>query len=462
MKEKSHTIVTIHVKDDANHLRKNFECNQEILLNEMHYFRNYISASTSSKDLDIAVHCEMIIFTWLYEYINHQVSNEDLTIKNVLSLLISADFLIMPRLVKDCTEFILGHLAEFQSTAMNLSIIQDPLVEQMAAQCSPELLLSHLRVSLQVLKGSFVDHVFQMKTRHLLAPWSTSISLFGRPNDSSNHSKPQNNAQHPMLEDPIAFCRFCRECYPSSGQQTLECRPAIERSQGLELTIHGELVSRHSREPRWSLLEFLQNLRDHSRFSWCHVYWFCFSQLHVFTCDVCHMRFSLARSTSCATHPGSNDDHTYSCCKLPCFTLGCATPQARGCRLVNHQVAELDDIYTQFSQLYRETAEFQELIPYHLNEETALVSEEDARALESGPTDLRRRIRRTIFREKYATSAHLPSATNSTLDAEMSKKQSALTKNFPHYKKQWQRDQQQEKDRLMMHQLTIQLQKIAP
>jgi len=69
----------------------------------MKYFEKYLTEATSVEDIDISVHCDIKIFEWLMRYLKFKESDSQfqskdepipkLDIKNVISILISSDFL---------------------------------------------------------------------------------------------------------------------------------------------------------------------------------------------------------------------------------------------------------------------------------------------------------------------------------------------------------------------------------
>ena len=82
----------------------------------MKYFEKYLTEATSVDDIDISVHCDIKIFEWLMKYLKQKDSGDKpitiyasaiatteeataatggpkLDIKNVISILISSDFL---------------------------------------------------------------------------------------------------------------------------------------------------------------------------------------------------------------------------------------------------------------------------------------------------------------------------------------------------------------------------------
>jgi hypothetical protein len=90
------------VFDENRKINKDFTCEKDLLIAHMKYFEKYLTDSTSIDDIDISVHCDIKIFEWLMKYLHLKESiipiNSDgdqpkLDIKNVISILISSDFL---------------------------------------------------------------------------------------------------------------------------------------------------------------------------------------------------------------------------------------------------------------------------------------------------------------------------------------------------------------------------------
>ena len=67
-------------------------------------------------DIDISVHCDIKIFEWLMKYLKQKENDAQdetgpkLDIKNVISILISSDFLQMKVLVQECIDFVIENL----------------------------------------------------------------------------------------------------------------------------------------------------------------------------------------------------------------------------------------------------------------------------------------------------------------------------------------------------------------
>ena len=95
----------IHVTDENRKIEKDFVCKKSILLAEMKYFEQFLTEADSSEDLDISVHCDVKIFDWLMKYVRDK-SDPKIENKNVISILISSDFLRMAGLVDECIRYI--------------------------------------------------------------------------------------------------------------------------------------------------------------------------------------------------------------------------------------------------------------------------------------------------------------------------------------------------------------------
>ena len=115
--------------------KKDFTCPRDLIVEEMQYFADYLSTDVHVyDDVDISVHCDIGIFDWLMQYTKRGLLEDtagntisvplkkpslskppECTIRvnqlllvylepgNVISILISSNFLKMPTLVSDDT-----------------------------------------------------------------------------------------------------------------------------------------------------------------------------------------------------------------------------------------------------------------------------------------------------------------------------------------------------------------------
>jgi Domain of unknown function (DUF3342) len=86
--------IVIHVFDENRKMNKDFKCEKNLLLSQMKYFEQYLQDAQSLDDIDISVHCDIKIFEWLMRYLKDN-QEPKLDLKNVISILISSDFLGM-------------------------------------------------------------------------------------------------------------------------------------------------------------------------------------------------------------------------------------------------------------------------------------------------------------------------------------------------------------------------------
>lgn len=137
----------------------------------MKYFEKFIDQATKSSEIDITVHCDIKIFDWLVRYMHqkdrlaksnmtgvfaarHLIyrkktdeekqkdkineafgSNEKvpvLDLKNVISILISADFLSIKDLIKECIAYVISNLHDIVRLPIDMSCLNDKIIYQIA------------------------------------------------------------------------------------------------------------------------------------------------------------------------------------------------------------------------------------------------------------------------------------------------------------------------------------------
>lgn len=117
----------------------------------MKYFEKHLKASESTEDIDISVHCDVLIFEWLLNYIeseeqkatnNESIKFYDVVVKegdnykavptnkrrkpnfeigNAISILISSDYLKMSGLVDDCLDFFIQNINDILRLPIDMS-----------------------------------------------------------------------------------------------------------------------------------------------------------------------------------------------------------------------------------------------------------------------------------------------------------------------------------------------------
>ena len=57
-----------------NLVTRDFTCPRDLLVNEMKYFSEYLSTdSQRMEEVDISVHCDILIFDWLLKYVKRSI-----------------------------------------------------------------------------------------------------------------------------------------------------------------------------------------------------------------------------------------------------------------------------------------------------------------------------------------------------------------------------------------------------
>lgn len=123
----------IHVIDDLRQIRKDFFCKQSQLLEHMKYFEACLAGVSPDDEVEISVHCDIKVFEWLSEYMDGSREVSTLDTKDVVSILISADFLQMKALVEDCIERMYDSLEHVLLLPLDLGCLPERLVLKLSA-----------------------------------------------------------------------------------------------------------------------------------------------------------------------------------------------------------------------------------------------------------------------------------------------------------------------------------------
>jgi len=293
--------VVIHVFDEFRKTSRDFTCARGVLLDNMRYFRAFLTDSNELDEIDISVHCDVDIFELLVEYMHRRQETDwhpRLSLDNIASILVSSEFLQMDDLVDDCARFISARLQEFVMLRVDLSCLSDTSVARIADKCSADQL-----------------HRLQDPKDKIL-------------------SKLQRNKVDSLVKalPGIELCACCDTVYSTQGgaNQLPGCR---KNSQTIGR--HGELSAQHQATAGWQLDTFLRELAGDRRVGWTGVYWYIWAATNWFDCTSCRAKCTYLEWTRCAFHPGSVTDHgaetKYACCGSRVFnadeaaTVGCSS-----------------------------------------------------------------------------------------------------------------------------------------
>ena len=81
------------------------------------------------EDVDISVHCDIYVFEWLMQHMKG--NNPNLEISNVVSIVISSQFLQMNELVDECVSFMAKNLSQIIELPLDLSCLNDQLLKKL-------------------------------------------------------------------------------------------------------------------------------------------------------------------------------------------------------------------------------------------------------------------------------------------------------------------------------------------
>ena len=143
--KKPSELIVIHVFDENRKVNKDFSCEKDLLVTHMKYFDKYLTEATSVDDIDISVHCDIKIFEWLMKYLKQKEGDQTtpieantsgpgptLDIKNVISILISSDFLQMRVLVEECIDFVIRNLHDVVRLPIDMNCLNQNLIKKIA------------------------------------------------------------------------------------------------------------------------------------------------------------------------------------------------------------------------------------------------------------------------------------------------------------------------------------------
>ncbi|XP_060598955.1 SANT and BTB domain regulator of class switch recombination-like isoform X3 [Ruditapes philippinarum] len=323
-------MMVIHVCDEAKSLKQDFQCPRDLLVQEMKYFAEYLSTDAQRwEEVDISVHCDVQIFEWLMRYVKRSdVSDkpklaaknnkrQQMEPNNVISILISSDFLKMDSLVQECIEYCHGNMSAIVSTPCNMNCINDKLVGRIAD------LFSHNEADdIKDRKDKFKSKLFAKKLEKLFEP------------DFTNQDCLENAST-------LFRCSICKKMLTRNLERKVKCMPSR-----MTIDKRGQLTFCHIRDPTFDVNQYLIDLKTQLK-SWREVYWRMWGTVHYQMCSRCGETFSCTDYGHCKYHPepprydnemsSSSYVGTYPCCHQKCLRFD-PTQQNKGCRVRDHVV----------------------------------------------------------------------------------------------------------------------------
>ncbi|XP_030642896.1 uncharacterized protein KIAA1841 [Chanos chanos] len=319
--------MVIHVCDEAKNLKQDFVCPRDVLVNEMRYFAEYLSVDAQRwEEVDISVHCDVQIFDWLMNYVKRHADSDRKTNdkprlepSNVISILISSEFLKMDTLVEECIQYCHKHMSAIVATPCNMNCINSNLAARIA-----DLFNHNDADDIKDKKDKFKSKLFQKKIERLFDP------------DYQNRDSPGNAAT-------LYRCGLCLKLLTRDTERKIPCIPGK-----INIDACGNIVYTHTRHKNWDVHDYLTGLYEELK-SWVLVYWRIWGTINFLTCSCCKQTFLCIDLAQCRYHPEAvvypgigveqswRGTGLYPCCNQRVLRFD-PTGMPKGCKTRDHIV----------------------------------------------------------------------------------------------------------------------------
>ncbi|CAO2640849.1 SANT and BTB domain regulator of class switch recombination [Lemmus lemmus] len=329
--------MVIHVCDEAKNLKEDFICPRDLLISEMKYFAEYLSMDAQRwEEVDISVHCDVHIFNWLIKYVKRSTKeNKDCEIPtlepgNVISILISSEFLKMDSLVEQCIQYCHRNMNAVVAAPCNMNCINANLLTRIAD------LFTHNEIDdLKDKKDKFRSKLFCKKIERLFDP------EYFNPDSRNNAAT-------------LYRCCLCKKLLTRETERRIPCIPGK-----INVDRHGNIIYIHIRDKTWDVHEYLNSLFEELK-SWRDVYWRLWGTINWLTCSRCCQAFLCIEFSHCQYHTemvvysttvsslSTVGTGVYPCCNQKVLRFD-PTQLTKGCKVRDHMVilhdqGECDDV----------------------------------------------------------------------------------------------------------------------
>ncbi|KAK1905841.1 putative protein KIAA1841 like [Dissostichus eleginoides] len=317
--------MVIHVCDETKNLKQDFTCPRDLLVKEMRYFAEYLTVDAQRwEEVDISVHCDVQIFDWLMNYVRRNSAGEGnrdkprLEPSNVISILISSEFLKMDTLVEECIQYCHKHMSSIVATPCNMNCINSNLATRIA-----ELFNHNEADDIRDKKDKFKSKLFQKKIERLFDPNCQ-------------------NTDSPGKASTLYRCGLCRKMLTKDTERNLSCVPGK-----INIDSRGEIIYSHTKQKSWDVHEYISVLYEELK-SWVLVYWRIWGTINYLPCSRCQ------QLTQCKYHPdtvlypgmatekGWHGAGIYPCCNQRVLRFD-PSGLPKGCKMRDHIVNVPDE-----------------------------------------------------------------------------------------------------------------------
>ncbi|ETO14190.1 hypothetical protein RFI_23177 [Reticulomyxa filosa] len=287
-------LIKICVRDENRDVEKHFFCEKRQLVSKMRYFEQYLptdeapnESSGKSKNehkkkregMDMHVYCDIVVFEWLMEYINNH--QPKLQIDNIISILVSADFLQIQQLLQECIDYFCKHINDVLLLPIDLSCLHEKLLHEISRHITLHQFL-HLKDD----KNKLTANIACYKLQDLLHSY-TKTSMHAATDTTENVEE----------DNELYYCVYCKELYTMEQYKKIECHQSPTY-----VAFHGQVTAKHCAHKKWDINKYLLCLRLHSH-SWKEIFWHLWSLTRPpLFCTQCQSYFVLPHFNHCATH----------------------------------------------------------------------------------------------------------------------------------------------------------------
>eukprot|EP00397_Hematodinium_sp_SG-2012_P043289 GEMP01048096.1.p1 GENE.GEMP01048096.1~~GEMP01048096.1.p1 ORF type:complete len:496 (-),score=80.81 GEMP01048096.1:82-1569(-) len=306
--------IVIHVCDDASNTSKDFTCSRQELAVHMKYFECYLTDEYD--DLDISVHCDVEVFQWLVDYMQDHEKVKTLTIRNVVSILVSSEFLQMTELLQHCLAFMKEAINQVLRLPIDLNCISTDVVRRLAKKLTDGEI-----EQLRDKKDKLQSRLYECKTQQLIREYS------------------------------ISRCTFCQKVF--SQRQVNSYAPCKKAT--IFIDFHGNVLAHHVADKDWDANFCAQFMNVGEGSSFKSIYWRFWGCVHTLQCVACNRPFQPAEYGQCLYHPSepNMDDQQagiYPCCYNPVLRFDPSVHRENGCEMRYHTVNTECDVFSKLKK----------------------------------------------------------------------------------------------------------------
>ncbi|XP_072437097.1 SANT and BTB domain regulator of class switch recombination isoform X1 [Chiloscyllium punctatum] len=318
--------MVIHVCDESKNLKRDFVCPRNLLVSEMKYFAEYLSVDAQRwQEVDISVHCDVHIFAWLMSYVKRKLKHQgqteqpELEPSNVISILISSEFLKMDSLVEECMQYCHKNMSAIVATPCNMNCINGTLASRIVD------LFSHNEADeVKDRKDKFKSKIFCKKIERLFDP------------DYKDRDSPAG-------AETLYRCSMCKKLLTKETEKMIPCTPVK-----INIDLRGNIIYLHISDKSWDVHDYLNSLYEELK-SWQDVYWRLWGTINWLPCTRCKKVFQCTELSHCQYHPEQvmypsiNNQLTtpgigyYPCCKQKVLRFDPLQTNT-GCKVQDHVV----------------------------------------------------------------------------------------------------------------------------